>query len=329
MTGTFGTAPDGSPVHRVVLARAGTQAAVMTWGASLQDFRLGALSRPLVLGSPEFAPYLGPMRYFGAIVGRVANRIAGGRAPLLGRILDLERNEGGRNTLHGGSTGCSDLNWTLDGRDDHACRLTLTMPDGEGGFPGALHLAVTYALDHAGALVIGMEGRSDAPTFCNLAHHSYWNLDGGADIDGHRLAVGASAYLPVDAASIPLGAPHPMADTRFDFRAPRPVRLSGDAPLDHNFCLEGDGPACVVSTGAATLTMTTTEPGLQVYDGAGLQTGDASTLHDAPYGPRAGLALEPQGWPDAPNHSGFPDITLMPGDTYRQTTRFHVQKGVP
>lgn len=325
----FGTAPDGAPVQRVVLERAGTRAAVMTWGASLQDFRRAGLAHPLVLGSPDFAAYPGPMRYFGATVGRVANRIAGGRAPLGGRMLTLDRNDGDRNTLHGGYTGCSDVNWVLDGHDDHACRLTRVMPDGEGGFPGTLALTVTYALDAAGALVIGMEGRTDAPTFCNLAHHGYWTLDGAADLSGHRLAVGAAEYLPVDAASIPQGAPHPVADTRFDFRRARPVRLPGDAPLDHNFCLEGTAPACILSTDSATLTVTTTAPGLQVYDGAGLDTGGAATHHGTPYGPHAGLALEPQGWPDAPNRPDFPGVALMPGDTYRQTTRFHVQEETP
>ena len=321
----FGTAPDGSPVRRAVLSNGGTTAAVMTWGASLQDFRLAGFDRSLVLGSPEVPPYLGPMRHFGAIVGRVANRIAGGRAVLDGQDLTLERNENGRTTLHGGATGTSVSNWQLDDCDATSCRLSIRVPDGAGGFPGTLDLAALYRLGEDGALTLEIEGRTDAPTFCNPAHHSYWALTPRlADL---RLRVDAERYLPVDADKIPLGPPAPVAGTRFDFRTPRRVTGRDDAPLDHNFCLtQGGGVrfACRLEGGPLRLDIATDAPGVQVYDGAGIDSGDAPTHTGKPYRAHAGVAIEPQGWPDAPNHAEYPQITLRPGETFHQVSRFHV-----
>ncbi|MEO1470672.1 MAG: aldose epimerase family protein [Pseudomonadota bacterium] len=322
----FGTAPDGTPVHRVRLEGGGTRAAILTWGASLQDFRVDAHDRPLVLGSPAFEAYPTVMRHFGAIAGRVANRIAGGRAPLGDGTVELERNEAGRTTLHAGSTGTGISLWKLEGTDRRSCALRITCPDGASGFPGTLHATAVYRLDDAGALVLEIEAHADAPTFCNFASHAYWSLDGGADLSGHTLQVAASRYLPVDEAKIPLGPPAPV-EGRFDFRQPRAVMAPGDGPLDHNFCLDAPGgaaTACSLAAGGLRLDVTTTEPGLQLYDGGALATAPHPGHGGAPYGAHAGLAIEPQRWPDAPNHPDYPSILLEPGQRYSQRTRFHV-----
>lgn len=326
----FGHAPDGSPVLRAEIANGGATARLMTWGASLQDFRLAGVPHSLVLGCDDLAAYFGPMRYFGAIVGRVANRIAGGRAPLDGKVLELDRNEGGRTILHGGTTGSSERNWKIAEISASACRMILRLGDSDDGFPGNLDLSARYSLDAGGALDIVLEGRTDRPTFCALAHHSYWSLDGATDLSGHRLTIAADSYLPVDAEMIPLDTPAPVAGTAYDFRTLRPLLAPGTAPLDHNFCLRGDGPglhpACTLETAGMRLEVSTDAPGLQVYDGAGLNTAPFAGHQGRPYGAHAGLALEPQHWPDAPNHPDFPPVVLRPGDTYRQRARFHVRR---
>lgn len=332
MTERFGTAPDGADVLLAEIANGGARARVMSWGASLQDFRMEGVPHALVLGSPVFDPYPGPMRHFGAVAGPVANRIAGGRALLDGRALDLDRNERGRTTLHGGTRGASVSNWMFEGQEESACRFTLHIPDGTCGFPGPMDLRATYRLDAEGALEVELEGRTARPGLCNLAPHSYWTLDGSGRLDGHVLEIAADAYLPVDGDLIPLGGPAPVAGTRFDFRTPRPITQEGEPVLDHNFCLrEGAGmrPACSLSAGGLVLDVSTTEPGLQVYDASGLDTAPHAGQGGRLYGARAGVALEPQRWPDAPNHPGFPPIRLDPGETSRQVSRFHVRKERP
>lgn len=327
----FGDDPSGAPVYRVTLSNGGAAADVMTWGAILLDYRIGGVERSLVLGAPALAPYFSSLRYFGAIVGRVANRIAGGRALIDGVRYDFDRNENGRTTLHGGASGCADQNWRLVDHNAARCRLGLRLRDGLDGFPGDLDIEAAYALGDDGALTITMAATSSAPTLCNLAHHAYWNLDGSADVSDHRLTIAAERYLPVDAAQIPIGAPALVDGTRFDYRRPRAVASPGDGPLDHNFCLDGDGApmrsACaLVGASGLRLDVTTTEPGLQIYDGAGIDTG-ATLGHDgAPYRAKAGLAIEPQRWPDAPNQSDYPSIELRPGETYRQTSRFAARR---
>ena len=327
----FGTAPDGSPVSLIHLQYAGTSAHIMTWGASLQDLRIAGVEHSLVLGSPDFAAYLLKMRYFGAIVGPVANRIAKGRAPLAGRIIELERNENQRTALHGGSLGCGVSNWTLEDADSRSCVLRYRNPP-ESLLPGRLELIAHYRLDDAGALLLEITGTTDELTFCNPAHHSYWNLDGTATLTGHTLEIAADSYLPVDEHLIPLGAAQAVAGTRFDFRTPRPVIQAGEPGLDHNFCLrdnnhqgdeDGLQPVCRLRAGRVTLDIRSTEPGLQVYDAGRMDTQPACGHQGAPYGAFAGVALEPQRWPDAPNHPEYPSILLEPDQPYRQISRFH------
>jgi aldose 1-epimerase len=195
--------------------------------------------------------------------------------------------------------------------------MSLTMPDGGGGFPGTLSLSVEYRLEEDGALSVEIEATSDGPTFCNPAQHSYWNLSGEADLSHHKLTVHAERYLEVDARKIPLGGPRPVAGTPFDYRKAASLPGEEGPPLDHNFCLR-DEPG--------ELRVITTEPGLQVYDGQHIDSGQHLGHSGTPYGARAGIALEPQRWPDAPNHPDYPSILLRPGETYRQLSRFHAKR---
>lgn len=323
---SFGTAPDGIPVTLVQLQNGGSRAAIMTWGASLQDFVITDWDAPVLLGSPDFAAYLGPLKYCGAIVGRVANRIAMGRAPLDGRMLELERNENGRTCLHGGNKGCGLRNWAMADHDDKRAVLTLRLGNGEDGFPGNLDITAVYELDEDGALILTLTAQTDAPTFCNLAHHAYWSFDTGDRLQNHSLTINADTYLPIDADLIPLGAPESVAGTRFDFRQPRPVKRVGEARLDHNFCLGGGPglrPACRLEYGGIALDVETNAAGLQIYEGAHIDSLAEATLTGTNYPNNAGIAIEPQAWPDAPNHPDYPDIRLDPGETFHQVSRFH------
>lgn len=329
----FGTLPDGRQVHRVTLTAHGMTASVITWGASLQDLRLSGIAHPLVLGFPDLAPYLAEGRYFGAIVGRCANRIAGGRAQLGDRTLDLDRNERGRTTLHGGSDGTGQRNWIIADQGADFVALSDHLPDGHMGFPGALLVRVTYRLLPGPALHIGILASTTDDTLCNFAQHSYFNLDGRPTIADHRLTVPADTYLPVDGDLIPLGPPAPVQGTALDFRQPARLgdRLGGppggppDGPgIDHNLCLAprramAPRRAATLRGRSVQMTIDSTEPGLQVYDGALLRPG-APGLDGQSYGPHAGIALESQLWPDAPHHPSYPSAVLEMGQLYRQAT---------
>ncbi|MBY6091748.1 aldose epimerase family protein [Maritimibacter alkaliphilus] len=303
----FGTAPDGTAVEVVTLARAGTTVQVMTWGATLLDYRIEGVDFSLILGSARFEDYLGPLCHYGAIVGPVANRIAGGQMPVAGRLLTLDRNEAGRTTLHGGSAALDARNWRVSAVEEDSVTLALTHPDGCGGFPGPVEITARYGLDASGALILDITAETARETCFAPAFHGYWTLDGRADLSGHRLTVAAESYLPVDADKIPAGGPAPVAGTVFDHRQPRPPA----ATLDHNFCLRPArgplAPACLFETDRLRLAVETTEPGVQVYTGQ-----------------QHGIALEPQVWPDSPNRPDFPSAGLRPGETYRQTSRFAV-----
>lgn len=321
------TARDGSDIQQVTIARGDVTATLITWGASLQDLRLSGVAHGFALGSPDALDYTGPMRHFGSIVGPVANRIAGGRLVLNGQDIQLEQSEAATgNCLHGGSTGFSKRNWTLVEADAQTATFAITHDDGLGNFPGTIEARARYEIAEDGALVLELTGTSDRETWFAPAFHGYWNLDGSDDLSGHRLTVMAGTYLPVDAAQIPLGAPEPVAETKFDYRTPR----APEPDLDHNFCLSHEQgsmrTACVVEAGEFRLTVETTEVGLQVYSGGNLNTAPTTGHHGKPYTPNAGIAIEPQFWPDTPNHPDYPSAAIAPGQPYRQVSRFHVTR---
>lgn len=328
----FGSMPDGAPVHRIRLQSDHMEAHFLSYGAVLQDLRLSGHPDSLVLGFSNFAPYLTHSPYFGAIAGRCANRIRDGHLELDGKTHQLDRNFLGKHTLHGGAASMGKKVWKIEHATSDSVTFSIVLADGEMGFPGTLDANVVYRLGPNATLDIKMEATTDAPTLCNLAHHSYFTLDGTGSIANHLLQIDAENYLPVDEELIPTGEVRPVGGTSFDFRATRPIAAS--TPLDHNFCLSsGRQEICKVARltsveSGVSLEVRTTEPGLQIYDGRRIDI-DVPGLAGLPMSNHAGIAIEPQVWPDANHNEGFPDAVLRPGETYHQYTQFVFSKETP
>ncbi|MGW5974094.1 aldose epimerase family protein [Streptomyces sp. NPDC055186] len=324
MNELFGTLPDGTPVHRWTLERAGTRVRVLSYGGIVQAVEVPdreGRSGNVVLGFPGLAGYVArPEPYLGALIGRYANRIAGARFPLDGRVHTLAPNDG-PNSLHGGERGFDKRVWDVT-PVPHGLRLDRVSADGEEGFPGRLEMAVTYTLDERGALGIVYEAVTDAPTILNPTNHSYWNLTGSepgsasalGSAAGHELRCAASRFTPVDAELIPTGELRDVTGTRFDFREGRGTGTG----YDHNLVLDkGVTPAPVEvaelydPSSGRVLTVATTEPGMQLY---------TADLIGEPFVPGAGVALETQHFPDSPNRPDFPSTVLRPGEAFRSET---------
>lgn len=316
--------PDGDDVLAIDLAGGGLTATVLTWGATVQRLCREGQDRSLILGSPELDAYVEDLLYFGAVVGPVANRIAGGRFELEGAVFDLDRNEAGLTTLHGGRSGFGERNWSLADHGPTHCTLHLDHGDGEGGFPGPISVSVTYRLVEAETLDITISGLSGQETVFNPAFHGYWNLDGSDTVLSHVLWIDAGRYTPVDDRLIPTGAPAGVGGTQFDYRDPRPVGPN----LDHNFCTAAARgplrPVAWLEAGGTRLTVETTEPGLQVYSAGATPSGRWAGHSGRPFPRHAGVALEPQVWPDAPNRPDFPSVRLSPGTPYTQRSLFRL-----
>lgn len=341
---------EGSEVLEATLtAPNGATAAVMSFGATLRDLRLPGKDGPraVALGFPGFEAYPEHAPHFGATAGRYANRIAQGRFTLDGTAHQLPLNQANRHSLHGGGKGFGKRNWTLVQAAGDRAVFALVSPDGDAGYPGTLQVFCTYRLgvNASGQTVFGtaLTATTDAPTVLNLCHHSYWNLDGSADILDHDLMLRANLITPVDADLIPDGTMAPVAGTPFDFRTPRPIRhMNADASrfwYDHNFILRRDrrepaaggleiahaGTLASRKSGLA-MEVWTTEPAMQVYDGQGMKP-PVPGHHGGLYGPCSGIALEPQHVPDSPNLPHFPSTVLRPGEVYRQITEFRFGPG--
>lgn len=336
----FGSLPGGDRVEKVVLrSGAGIEAHVITFGAVLQSLfvpdRVGC-HEDVVLGHDDLDGYLARRSFFGATIGRYANRIAGGRFELDGQMFEIEPNDG-PNMLHGGKEGFDRKLWSIAAigvQDDPFVTLTLTSPDGEGGFPGELSVSVTYRLSGSD-LEIHYEARTDRTTIVNLTNHSFFNLGGvgsvGSVLD-HRIRIEADAFLPVDETSIPTGDVAPVGGTSFDFRTFHAIgeRIRGPNEqialgrgYDHNFCLRGgkvDEPrsaARVEHSGSGrVLTLLTDQPGLQFYSGNFLD-GTETGKRGISYRMGDAFCLEPQLYPDTPNRPDFPSAQLEPDQTYR------------
>lgn len=325
---TFGTMPSGEPVHRLHIAGGGLRASVLTYGAVLQDLRLAGHDFPIVLGFPDFPPYLTHSPHFGATAGRCANRIRDGHVELDGQTFQLDRNFLGKHSLHGGASGTGKLLWQVTEHGEDSARLSITLPDGHMGFPGQLTADVGFSLLPSGVLDIRVSARCNAATLCNFVHHSYFCLDGGGSIGDHLLQIDAGHYLPVDDELIPTGEVRPVENSPFDFRRAVPLlRRSGGVPIDHNFCIasaRGSLRRLAVlksEMSGVEMQVMSTEPGLQVYDGERIDI-DVPGLDNRRMGSRAGIALEPQIWPDANHHPHFPQAVLRPGKTYLQHTQY-------
>lgn len=332
--GTF----EGTPVEEVVLrSDAGAEARLLTWGAVLRDLHVPSRSgsQRVVLGFDRFEDYPGHSPYFGAIPGRFANRIAEGRFSIDGTEYQADRNEKGRTTLHGGSHGFGKRVWSLAAHDDREATFVLVSDDGDMGFPGRATVACTYRLLEPATLVVEFTATVDKPSPVNLAHHSYFNLDGSPSILDHTLMLAADFYTPVDDALIPTGEIARVEGSPYDFRTERPIRHDAQGspfPYDTNFVLRGPSgtqapgtlhhAATAHSAGSGVeLQVWTTQPGVQFYSSSKLHPGVPG--HDgATYEPFGGFCLETQNFPDAPNHAHFPDAILRPGRVYHHVTEY-------
>lgn len=327
---TFGETADGKTVRRLTIKGGGLTAHVLTYGAVIQDLRLDRHAPPLVLGFEHLEDYIARSPYFGATVGRYANRIANGRLSIDGSAIQLDRNENGRHHLHGGTRGISTRVWEIEAYSSDSITLAIDCADGEMGYPGNARIRTTCSLRPGGTLSIRHESRTDRPTPANVAHHGYFNLDGGETILDHELMLAADRFLPTDEDQIPTGEMRDVEGTAFDFRDMRPIRCEkagAQVEYDHNFCLS---EARVAKRSVAlvrslhsgvTLEVRTSEPGLQFYAGHKLKV-SVPGLKGRRYGPFAGFCLEAQNWPDAPNHPNFPPAILEPGETLVQETDY-------
>lgn len=328
MSEVFGHLSDGQAVHRLRLQGGGLTAHVLTLGAIVQDLRLDGIAHPLVLGADSLTPYLGPMQYFGAIVGRCANRIAKGRFEIDGQIFQASTNFRGRHCLHGGTVGSGQKIWAITAQTLSTVVMSLQLPDGDMGFPGALNVVLTISLADT-TLDFDIRATCERSTLCNFAHHGYFILDDSGSIASHSLRLAADHFLPVDDDLIPTGEVAPVAQTDFDFCTDRNLR---NVALDHNFCLSQERttlrPVAWLETASVSMRMDTTEPGLQLYTANHLPQPGIHGPEGRAYGRHAGIAMEAQVWPDAPNHPNFPSALLRPGDVYHQHTRY-VFKHVP
>jgi aldose 1-epimerase len=338
---SFGRAGDANVQIYTLTNVHGIEARIMTYGATLVSLRTpdsdGHL-KSIILGFDTLDPYLAGVPYFGATVGRFANRIANGRFSLDGKSYQLAQNNG-PNSLHGGIRGFDKRVWKaepLETPAGAALRLTYVSAAGEEGYPGELTAHVTYRLNNDDSLAIDYEATTTAPTPVNLANHAYFNLTGDPQhtILDHVLTINADRFTPVNATLIPTGELRAVADTAFDFRHSRVVgshitdkdeqlRLGGG--YDHNWVLNRSVPgsltlAAVLSDpqSGRSVEIRTTQPGLQFYSGNFMDGKPAGAGSVFQY--RSGLCLETQHFPDSPNQADFPSAILLPGKIYSEKT---------
>jgi aldose 1-epimerase len=338
---TFGTTRDGQAVDLYTLTNhAGMQVAITNYGGRVVSIlvpdRHGEKA-DVVLGFDNLEGYLGNNPFFGALVGRYANRIGNARFVLDGVTYKLAQNDG-PNTLHGGLKGFDKVVWKARqlSQDHPALELTYTSKDGEEGYPGNLAVTVVYTLTEANELRIDYAATTDKDTVLNLTNHSYFNLagQGSGDILKHELTIKADRFTPVDATLIPTGELRPVKDTPLDFRRPALIgarieqdneQLKFGRGYDHNFVVNrrGDGLALaarvVEQASGRVLEVLTTQPGVQFYSGNFLD-GSVRGKGGTAYGRRSAFCLETQHFPDSPNKPQFPSSELKPGQTYHQTT---------
>lgn len=341
----FGVLPDGQAVEAITLVNRDLQACIITYGAAIQSMmvrdRDGRVA-DVALGYPTLDGYLGGVEYFGATVGRVANRIARGQFTFDGRAYQVPVNDG-PNALHGGTSGFDKRVWrvlSVGGGAEPDVTMELVSPDGDQGFPGTLTAHATYTLT-ADALSVEYTATTDQPTIVNLSNHAYWNLAGEGSADGamgHLLTIPADYYLPTNAGAIPTGGFQPVDGTVFDFRGAARVgarvRAASDPQIrfargyDHNWVVARDAaptPRLLARVeeprSGRVLEVLSNQPGIQFYSGNFL---DATVVGKAGCSYRQGdaIVLEPQMFPDTPNRPEFGSVRLEPGETYRNIILF-------
>jgi aldose 1-epimerase len=330
---------EGAPVHEVTLTCAsGAVAKIMTWGAVLRDMHVplkDQLQR-VVLGFDTFDPYPQHSPHFGAIAGRFANRIKRGAFRLDGKKIQLSLNQnnppgpGGtpKHHLHGGKAGFGKRLWAIARTTADSVTLVLVSPDGDEGYPGTLTTTCVYTLRDPGTLRVELSATTDQPTIVNLAHHSYFNLDGSADIKDHNLIIDSAYRTPTDPDLIPTGEIVAVSRTPFDFRKGKPMAVTNKGErirFDANFVRTGSdfGRCARVESklNGLTLECWTDQPAVQFYDGAKINV-QPKGLGGVTYGAFGGFCLEPQVYPDSPNRPHFTNAELWPGEVYTQLTEY-------
>jgi aldose 1-epimerase len=336
----FGQTADGTPVEIYTLRNdKGMEARIITYGGIVQSLKVPDKNGNLgdvVLGYDDLGGYLTNSPFFGALIGRYGNRIAKGKFTLDGQEYSLPINNA-PNCLHGGDQGFHTRVWKVTradvGPDGPRLELSYLSKDGEEGFPGNLQVGATYTVTEDNALRVDFQATTDKDTVCNLTHHSYFNLTGSGDVLGYLIYIDADKFTPVDGTLIPTGELRPVAGTPYDFRTPAAIgaRIGDDDQqikyangYDDNWVLNhppGElGLAARVEdpVSGRVLTVYTTAPGIQFYTGNFLN-GTIKGKGGRVYQFRAAFCLEPQDFPDAPNHPDFPSSELKPGETYRNS----------
>ncbi|WP_300639044.1 aldose epimerase family protein [uncultured Oscillibacter sp.] len=334
----FGAARDGRAVDEIILDNGILRCSLLTYGAALRGLVAQGRRGPVdtVLGFDRMEDYEAQDQFMGAVVGRYANRIAGGRFTLDGQSYILDRNDG-ENHLHGGPAGFFSKVWKVEPWGEYGAAFSCESGDMEEGYPGRLKVSVTYCLE-GGALRLSYRAAADRATICNLTNHAYFNLNGhnaGGAMD-QLLTLHASCYTPVGPGSIPTGVIAPVEGTPMDFRSPVAIGARIGQPFrqlelcsgyDHNWVVEGDPgtlrPAAVLEGAESGIRMEveTTLPGIQFYAGnymAGCPAGKGG----AEYGRRDAVCLETQFFPDTPNRPEFPQCVLRPGEAWEHETVF-------
>jgi len=340
----FGKTGDGRPVALYTLTNSkGMEVRAMTYGGIIVSIRVPDKNGKIgdvVLGHDNVDGYLVNPPYFGAIVGRYANRIAGGTFTLDGVKYTLPKNDG-PNTLHGGLVGFNKVIWEakeFKNSKGVGVAFSYLSKDGEEGFPGNLKVKVTYTLTDENQLMVDYEASTDKATPINLSQHTYFNLagEGSGDILGHNLMLNADRFTPVDKTLIPTGELTPVQGTPMDFTKPTAIgarindnyeQLVVGKGYDHNWVINRTGDGLVLAarvhepTTGRILEVFTTQPGVQFYSGNFLD-GSIVGKQGHPYKLRNGLCLETQHYPDSPNHPDFPSTILRPGTTFHSQTVF-------
>ncbi|WP_024513885.1 aldose epimerase family protein [Bradyrhizobium sp. Tv2a-2] len=346
----FGTLPDGRAVERVALrGESGFEARIITFGAAIQALIVpdaGGHCDDVVLGYDDLDGFLRERKFFGATVGRYANRIANGRFDIDGKVVQLAANNG-PNALHGGPDGFDRKLWQIadiGNAPEPFVTLSYVSADGEENYPGTLDVRLTYRITGPHELSFAFTARTDRPTIINLTNHSFFNLEGaasGRDILDHRLTLFAEHFLAIDPTAIPLAEPpRAVAGTPFDFRTASVVgarirehdqQLRHGKGYDHNFCLPNDRALKLAARVEAPRSgrifeLLTDQPGLQFYSGNYLD-GSIVGKQGRLYRQSDAFCLEPQVWPNSPNRPDFPSPRLVPGEVYRHQLVYRFLSG--
>ena len=281
-------------------------------------------------------------RFFGAAVGRLANRLGGAKFTLDGKEYNISVNDNGKNTLHGGFIGVDNQIWSVEAHDDHSITFSLLDKEGNDGWPGNLKIWMKYTLTEQNEFKVEYKATTDAPTLVNMTHHTFFNLTGDASksILDHVLEIKADHYIPVGEGLIPTGEVADVEGTPFDFRVAKAIgrdiniedeQLLGGGGYDHNWCIDGEGLRSVATlyepVSGRKMEVLTDQCGMQFYSG-NFFNGSYAGKGGKVIGHRCALALETQSWPDAIHHSNFPNTILRPGESYTHTCiyRFSCQE---